>query len=77
MKVSIQIKLYANLNTFTPTASNNYPVEKGTTIRQLLETLKIPKDKFRLVFINNVKGELDSILKGGERVGIFPPIGGG
>ncbi len=77
MKVSIQIKLYANLKQFAPSSADNYPVEKGMTIRHLLEKLKISPDKIRLIFINNVKGELDSILKGGERVGIFPPIGGG
>jgi molybdopterin converting factor small subunit len=77
MKIPIQIKLYANLKQFTPPSADNYMVEKGMTIRQLLEKLKIPTDRIRLIFINNVKGELDSILKGEERVGIFPPIGGG
>jgi molybdopterin converting factor small subunit len=31
----------------------------------------------KIVFIDNVHAELTSILKGGERVGIFPPVGGG
>ena len=77
MKVHIQIKLYADLNKFSPPYPDNYPIQKGITIQQLLEKIHLPTDKVRLIFINNVKGDLHSILKGGERVGIFPPIGGG
>ena len=77
MNVHIQVKLYANLNPFTPVNADSYALDKGSTIAQLLDQLNIPKDKVRLIFINNLKGDLNSILKGGERVGIFPPIGGG
>ena len=31
----------------------------------------------KLIFINSKKGALSSTLQGGERIGIFPPIGGG
>lgn len=77
MKVHIQIKLFAGLNTVGTTTGDNYPINAGITVRQLLEEIQIPLDKVRLIFIDNVRGELDSTLKGGERVGIFPPIGGG
>ena len=77
MTVHIQIKLYANLNAFTPADAENYALEKGATVEELLDQLNIPKEKVRLIFINNIKGELNSVLAGGERVGIFPPIGGG
>ena len=77
MTAHIQIKLYANLNVFTPADAENYPLDKGATVEELLDKLNIPKEKVRLIFINNIKGELNSVLEGGERVGIFPPIGGG
>ena len=77
MKAHIQIKLYAGLDTYSPPFADNYPIKTAITVRQLLEEINIPRDKVRLIFINNVKGELDSTLKGGERVSIFPPIGGG
>ncbi len=77
MKTYIQIKLFADLSAYTPPGADNFPIEAGTTVRRLLEDNQIPTEKVRLVFINNTKRDLDSTLRGGERVAIFPPIGGG
>jgi molybdopterin synthase sulfur carrier subunit len=77
MQSHIQIKLFASLKEFMPAAAENYAIETGTTVRTLLQQLDIPEDKIKLVFIDSVRAELTSTLKGGERVGIFPPVGGG
>ena len=77
MKAHIQIKLFATLQEFMPVSAENYPIETGTTVGGLLQHLDIPPNKIKLVFIDGVRAELTSILKGGERVGIFPPVGGG
>ena len=77
MESHIQIKLFASLQKFMPATADNYPIEAGITVGTLLEQLDIPQDMIKLVFIDNVRSELTSILKGGERVGIFPPVGGG
>ncbi len=73
----IQLKLYASLRRFTPPAPDRYPIEKGSTVARLIEGLGIPASEVKLIFVDNVKGTPESILQGGERVGIFPPIGGG
>jgi len=77
MKPQIQIKLFAGLQRFTPPSADNYSIEAGISIRNLLEQLDIPEEKARLIFVNGVKADLTSTLDGGERVGIFPPVGGG
>jgi molybdopterin synthase sulfur carrier subunit len=77
METYVQIKLFADLSAYTPPSADNFPIEPGTTVRRLLEDIHVPVRKVRLIFISNIKGSLDSILRGGERVGIFPPIGGG
>ena len=77
MQSHIQIKLFATLKRFMPASAENYPIETGTTIRTLLEQLDLPEDKAKLIFINGIKAELTTVLKGGERIGIFPPVGGG
>ena len=77
MTANITIKLFATLKAFTPSSSDNYPIEPGTTIRHLLKLLGVPEDEIKLIFIDGVKGNLTSRLHGGERVGIFPPVGGG
>ena len=73
----ITINLFATLKKFTPVSSDSYPVKPGITVKTLLEELRVPEDEVRLVFIDGVKHGLESILNGGERVGIFPAVGGG
>ena len=73
----IQLKLYATLQVFTPPEGEDYPIAPGTTIRALLEKLNVPAEKAKLVFIDGAQADLYSALQGGERVGIFPPVGGG
>jgi molybdopterin converting factor small subunit len=47
------------------------------TVQDLLSRLNLPSEKAKLIFIDGTKAELSSRLEGGERVGIFPPVGGG
>ena len=77
MRPHIQIKLFATLNRFTPPAADSYCIDAGISIRNLLGQLNIPEKKAWLIFIDGVKADLAATLKGGERVGIFPPVGGG
>ena len=77
MKTQINIKLFATLQKFMPASANNYTIEAGLTIQHLLEQLEIPQYKAKLIFINGVRADLSTALNGGERVGIFPPVGGG
>jgi molybdopterin converting factor small subunit len=77
MAVYISIKLFASLNRFVPADPENYPIEPGITVKKLLEALGVPEDEVKLVFIDGVKHDFISILNGGERVGIFPAVGGG
>ena len=77
MKTHIQLKLFANLQQFMPESADNFAIQAGTTIQSLLDKLDIPPAKAKLIFIDGVKAALDETLNGGERVGIFPPVGGG
>ena len=73
----IQIKLFASLNRFTTDSHGKYPVTPGMIVRELLAQLGIPAEEVNLIFINGKQGNLASALKAGDRLGIFPPIGGG
>ena len=77
MAAHITINLFASLKKFSPVSSDSYPVKPGMSVKTLLEELCVPEDEVRLVFIDGVKHDLESVLKGGERVGIFPAVGGG
>ena len=77
MSETIQIKLFATLSSKLPDDADNYPLGEKTTVRELLRNLQIPEKKAKLVFINGEKKTIDTVLKNGDRLGIFPPVGGG
>jgi molybdopterin converting factor small subunit len=77
MESHIQIKLFATLQRFMPASAENYAIKTGTTIGTLLQQLDIPEDKAKLIFIDGIKVDPTTVLIGGERIGIFPPVGGG
>ena len=77
MKTSIQIKLFASLGRYLPNNADNFPIDTGTTIRDIALHIGIPLESAKLIFVNGQKSDLSAMLSGGERVAIFPPVGGG
>lgn len=77
MESHITVKLFATLTPLTPENSDAYPVADGTTVHDIIRQLSVPEEEAKLIFINGRKAEFDSPLKSGDRLGIFPPVGGG
>jgi molybdopterin synthase sulfur carrier subunit len=77
MEMHINIQLFASLSNFTPVSAEKHPIAPGTTVGMLLEHLGVAENEVKLIFVDGKKGDLTSTLQGGERVGIFPPVGGG
>jgi len=77
MEAHVQIKLFASLKQFLPESADHYPIDPGTSIQDLLIRLQIPLEEAKLIFVNGVKNAPDTMLSGGERIGVFPPVGGG
>jgi hypothetical protein len=77
MSLHIELRLFASLKKFSPDNTDRFPISPGETVGEVLGRLKVPLDEVKLVFLDGVKGEIASVLHGGERVGVFPPVGGG
>jgi sulfur carrier protein ThiS len=79
--MKVTLNLFATLSQYMPKKAKDRPciieVDEGTRVRDLLKGLKIPAKKAKLVFLNGVHSKGHEILKEGDRVGVFPPIGGG
>lgn len=73
----ITIRCYATLARFTPPEAEAFPVTPGETAGQVAARLGITLSDLKLVFINGEHVELGVALKDGDRVGLFPAIGGG
>ena len=77
MQATIDIRLFASLAAHAPDDATRFPIISGITVAQLIDLLNIPPTMAKLVFVNGIRVDLETQLNGGERVGIFPPVGGG
>jgi molybdopterin synthase sulfur carrier subunit len=79
--MEIQLNLYASLNRYLPDndrrRSRMLKIREGTRVRDLLGQLKIPMDVVKIIFVNGVHASGETILKHGDRLGVFPPVAGG
>ena len=77
----IEVNLYATLKKYmkneTGGKSSAIDVEDGTCVKDIIQKLKIPVDLVKLIFINGAHAKVDTTLKDGDRLGLFPPVGGG
>lgn len=77
----IEVNLYATLKRYMENETGSKPAvidfEDGTCVLDVIQKLKIPADLVKLIFINGVHAKVDTILKDGDRLGLFPPVGGG
>jgi len=55
------------------------PVElpDGATVGQLIEHLRLPADEVKVIFVNGIVRGEEHALSDGDKVGVFPPVGGG
>jgi molybdopterin converting factor small subunit len=77
MPASIQIKLFATMASKLPADADQYPIRGQTAVKDLLSELGIPAHQAKLIFINGRKAGPDTLLQDGDRLGVFPPVGGG
>jgi molybdopterin converting factor small subunit len=77
MNAFVTLKLFATLKKYRPDSPDRFAIAPGTKVRELVELLGIPPQDVKLVFVDGQQQSLDLPLTGGERVGLFPPVGGG
>ena len=75
--MTISVKCFASLAELQPQDADAFPIDEGETVAQVMARLGIPPEHVALIFVNNVHRKPEDILKDGDTVGFFPPIGGG
>ena len=75
--MGIEIKCFATLAKFLPENGDDYPVDPGETVLSLIRKLGIPEKDVTIVFVNNLRSPVETEISDGDRVGLFPPVGGG
>jgi molybdopterin converting factor small subunit len=78
---TVQVKLFATLRRYYPHLGIGEPMpvelQENATVAKLVIQLKLPDNQVKVVFVNGIVREGNYMLKDGDQVGIFPPVGGG
>jgi molybdopterin converting factor small subunit len=72
----LEVKCYATLAKFQP-QENEFHLGPRPMLRDLTGFLQIPEDEIKITFANGISVGLDHELHEGDRIGIFPAVGGG
>ena len=79
--INVEVRSYANLQQYSPNLKIGEPLvmvlNHETKLKDLLEELKLPKEEANTVFVNGKWEGEHYILRDGDKIFIFPSIGGG
>jgi molybdopterin converting factor small subunit len=76
----IEVRLYATLRRYAPSAAEgvlNVDVPAGSKASDVIARIRVNADEVHIVMINGVSSPPDQVLAEGDRLGLFPAIGGG
>lgn len=73
----VHLKCYATLSEYQPEKHENYPVQDEKTVLNLIEELKIDPKEVKVCFLNGRSVPFATQLQDGDRVALFPAVGGG
>jgi sulfur carrier protein ThiS len=80
--MQIELKLLTVFKTYLPdpdSAGNTriMEVQENATVEDVIVTIGMPLDTPKVVMLNDRQGTLQDVLKAGDRLTVFPPVGGG
>lgn len=76
----IEVRLYATLRRHSAQASGgtvSVEVPEAINMWELVGMLNIPGEEIKLIMVNGKQADWHTILADSDRVGLFPPVGGG
>ena len=76
MSGKVDLKLFADLRKLYP-GEDAVRIEKPLEIGKFLDRLNIPRKKAAIIMLNNKHASVKDPVSPGDRLAIFPPLGGG
>lgn len=77
LKILLSSTLRKYFPDYDPLKGIDLVLDEKVTLAEVCRQMKIPTDKIKVVIVNGKSKKLDYVIQGDERVGLFPPIGGG
>lgn len=77
MKVNLKcFSTLVNIDTCDYRDSTEYDLDDGHTIEGLVQLAEFPREDVKIVFVNSRIVDFDTVLPGGDQVGLAPTVGG-
>ena len=76
----IEVRLYATLRRHAPSAAGEVfmvDVPEGSEAADVIAKAGIEADEVHILMVNGVSSPLNQVLAEGDRLGLFPTVGGG
>ena len=77
LRILLNATLRLHVPGYNPYKGLTLEVPPGTPVSAIISRLGLPPEEVTLIMINGRRQQPDFPLQGDERVGLFPPIGGG
>jgi len=77
LKIFLSSTLRKHVPAYDPVKGLEMVVNGSITVADVCQQIKIPTDNIKIIMVNGRSQELDYVLQGEERIGLFPPVGGG
>ncbi len=78
---TVEVRFYASLRKYQPNLApgeaSAITLEDKAELKDLVSAFKIPKKELAVILVNGRREEENYLLQDGDRIGIFPLIGGG
>jgi len=79
--MKVEVRLFATLQPYLPAGAHgdgiSLDLPAGTTVRDVLKSLKIPGELACLIVVNGHDADLEQVLAPGDELAMFPPLAGG
>lgn len=75
--MNIEIKCFATLADYAPEDGILSGLPPAASPRLIMDLLGIPEEEVKIIFINGIHAAADAALAHGDRLGLFPAVGGG
>lgn len=77
LKVFLSSSLRKYVSQYNPVKGIEIELEDKSTVAEICRNIDVPVEQIKVIMVNGRNAEFDSVLKGDERIGLFPSIGGG
>ena len=76
----LEVRLYATLRRYAPSAAEGVltlDMPEGSKAADAIAKAEVNPDEVRIILINGVSSSPERVLGDGDRLGLFPAVGGG